>query len=156
ARIALLNAELTHHDRLLLQRRPAVEALEDVPEWSVVVAGPAGGPVVSVGADPVDEIVAGIELLGGAVVEGRGVGTPHPADVGGALLPEDGDDVPPGGDVLLRSAGPLRLLVAVHLPEPPDEDGLPEGLRRLGPLLDQVVAVAGGDLGRGDTPAVPT
>src|SRR5205814_2629514 len=61
ARLALLDPELTHHDRLVLEPGPAVEATEDVLEGAGVVTGPAGSLVVAVGAGPVDETGARIE-----------------------------------------------------------------------------------------------
>ena len=128
-----------------MQGRPGVEAREDVREGPVAVTRPAGRPVVSIGARPVDEVVTGIELLGLAVVERRGVGAPHPADVLGAFRTEGAHDVAPRGHVLARGPGEVGLLFAVHLPEPADQDGLAERPGSPGPLPDQLVVMAGGD-----------
>ena len=52
----------------------------------------------------------------------------------------------PGGDVHRRRLGVLQVAVAVHLPEPPDQERLAEGGDGVGPLPDEVVLKAVDDL----------
>ncbi|MQA86951.1 MAG: hypothetical protein GEV03_20555 [Streptosporangiales bacterium] len=101
---------------------------------------------VGVDAQPVHVLPARVvrrRPAGGETLRQR---APHPGDVRGTLLGEDGLDVLPGGDVVGRRVHLAPQVRPIHLPPPLQIDPPARGAQRAGPVPDHRVVPPGRDV----------